>query len=180
MPSFTTQKQLLAVDLHAACGVALFGEDGRLQAYDRLPGKTQEPLKEAAQSVVGVDAPPTWLVSAGVVGSQAIWERAAMRAGVRVQRVTTPDWQQAFFGSQATERGTRQRQTVSMAYRVLAWSGLEAPQKLPLDVAQAICVGLWAVHKLGWLTQLPRALSAVPSLAIAPVEGEVQRLQNVA
>jgi hypothetical protein len=154
--SLLENNQLLAVDLGLRCGMALYGHDGRLRWYRSQHFGGVPQLRRAATRTLGPPGQVSWLLSEGDVSLAAIWERVAMRQGVRVQRVNAETWRDSLMvlrQRRATPGGMLQAE--ELARRVIAWSGVAAPASLTHDAAEAILIGLWGVLTLGWLTEMP-------------------------
>lgn len=158
MPVVTKQSSLLAVDLGLRSGIAAYDCEGRLTAFGVQAYRSREAMRRGAGKTVAEHGQLEWLVSYGCPTQAAVWERSAMRQGVRVQRVDGETWRQALAVNDAPRNSAENnRHVVRLARRIIDWAQMPQPVVLPTDAAEAICVGLWAVHQLGWLRELPVA-----------------------
>ena len=121
----------------------------RSQAFDDL-----QAMRRAVREVlIGTGRPAggvTWMITQGDISLAAVWERVAMREGVRVQRVSSDVWQARLLAADQCRTGPgARRATTSLAREVIAYSG--APAGRSSDSAPAILIGLWGAMTLGWL-----------------------------
>jgi hypothetical protein len=146
-------RQLLAVDVGLRSGVAMFGSDGRLRWYRSQACTTVPQLRRVAGRLLGAPGDVSWLISEGDVSLAAVWERIAMRQGVRVQRVDKLTWRGRLLEAPCALGlvPSAAEQAQHMARQVIQWSGGPAPAVLQPDAAAAILIGLWGVIQLGWL-----------------------------
>ena len=156
MQTFAENNHLLAVDLGLRCGTALYGADGRLVWYRSQNLGTTPQLRQAARRMLCDASQVSWLISEGDISLAAVWERVAMRQGVRVQRVSAETWRESLLSMRAY-RGSAdaKKRTEDLARQVIEWSGAPAPTSLRHDAAEAILIGLYGVINLGWLRDLP-------------------------
>lgn len=153
---------LLAIDLGLKCGMALYDARGNLVSYRSLDYGSVPQLKRAAARILAELEGLAWIVTEGDVTLAAIWERAAMKQGVRVQRVSADAWRQALLvPKQRTCVNAAKKHARLIARRVIDRSKAHKGQVLAHDAAEAICVGLWAVGRLGWLDEAPKAQHVV-------------------
>ena len=169
-------ESILALDLTLDCGVAVFDRKGHLLVCERLHSPSPKGLRQAAQDVFAAGGTLDWLVSAGAPSAQALWERHAMRRGVRVQRVGLEDWQADLIAGES--QAQRQAATYALAHRVITESGLSADAALSLSEARAICTGYWACGRLG-LAAAARGATALHRSFAAPAQ-PAERLRRVA
>ncbi len=173
MPTVAKNKQLLAVDVGPRNGLAMFGPDGRLLWYRSQPAASPLQLRRAAGRAMGAAGDVDWLISEGDVALAAIWERVAMRQGVRVQRVDRLTWR-AHLLPEAGAAGAEDAEAVGsqraqeLARQVISWSGGTVPVVLHPSAAAAILIGLWGVMQLGWLATTPwqRGVDAMRSASL--------------
>jgi hypothetical protein len=150
---------LLAIDLGLRCGMALYDGQGRLVWYRSQHFGSLPQLRRAAARTLGETADLTWLISEGDYSLAAIWERVAMRQGVRVQRVSAEAWRETLlYPRERRDAADAKKNAEILARRVIAWSGAPTPTALKHDAAEAILIGMWGVLSLGWLDAIPREL----------------------
>lgn len=157
------QHHLLAIDLGLKCGMALYDAQGRLVSYRSLAYGSVAQLKRAAARILAELSDLAWIVTEGDVTLAAIWERAAMKQGVRVQRVSAEAWRQALLVPHQRTCVNAAKKHARIIARTVIDRSLSQPQAtLAPDAAEAICVGLWAVGRLGLLADglAPGALRA--------------------
>jgi hypothetical protein len=150
----------LAVDLGLRAGLAVYGEDGRLQSCRSIHFGTVGRMKRTLVQVVNqVDG----LSVACLEGDRHLadlWARAAERRGARVLRAAAESWRAiVLFPREARDGVTAKGSAVPLARRVVAWSGLSQPRTMVDDTAEAVLLGLWGVMEVGWLG--PEALREV-------------------
>jgi hypothetical protein len=155
----------LAIDLGLTCGMALYSADGRLISYRSLQCCDVSELKRAAARIMADLEGLVWMVTEGDYTLAAIWERAAMKQGVRVQRVSAEAWRQALLGPQRLDQA--KKHAVKLARQVIDGSQAPKTAALRLHAADAICVGLWAAKRMGLLTELPTPLANARPMARA-------------
>jgi len=152
---------LLAVDVGLRCGLALFGADGRLRWYRSTNFGSASRLRHGCGALLAGQPGLETLVLEGGGPLAEIWERAAARAGLACRRVSAEQWRRQLLLDRDQRSGRQaKRRADGLARRVIAWSGAEAPTSLRHDAAEAILIGLYAVHALGWLPDPPWALPA--------------------
>ena len=156
MQTLLENNHLLALDLGLRCGIALYGQDGRLRWYRSQHFGSVPQLRRAACRLVSDTPHLGWLISEGDISLAAIWERVAMRQGVRVQRVSAETWRDALLYLRERRSAAEAKKTAEgLARRIIDWSGAPAPTSLRHDAAEAILIGMWGVLSLGWLRELP-------------------------
>ena len=148
---------LLAVDVGLRGGAAQFGPDGRLRWYRAQSFTSLQQLRRTAGRLLTAAGADSWLISEGDVSLAAIWERAAMRQNVRVQRVDAHTWRSRLLPA---ADGARAAAALALAREVIAWSGGVPPATLEPEAAAAILIGLWGAVRLGWLPGIPTPLQA--------------------
>ena len=156
----STEQHLLAIDLGPQCGLALYNRDGRLISYRSLQYGSAAELKRAATRILADLEGLEWIVTEGDYTLAAIWERAAMKQGVRVQRVSAEAWRRALLvPKQRTCASEAKKYAQQLAQQVIDWS--QAPQTAALrpQAADAICVGLWAAKRMGLLEEMPAPMA---------------------
>lgn len=149
---------LLAVDLGVRTGLALYGDDGRLQWYRSQNFGNRARLKRAASGLL-LEARPAWVVLEGGGDLAEVWRHAAEAWQARVRVVQAHEWRPALLLPREQRSGEdAKRHAGTLARRVIAWSGAPRPTSLRHDAAEAILVGLWGLLEVGWLAGLPDAL----------------------
>jgi len=147
---------LLAVDLGLRTGLALFGRDGRLIWYRSRNYGSRARLRKAAFSVLN-EAKSVNVVALEGGGDIAIpWFSEIDRRGLKVIQCKAEHWRGELLLSRQQRRGADAKKYAdTLARRIIDWSGCKKPTSLRHDAAEAICIGLWAVRRLGWLEEYP-------------------------
>lgn len=155
---------LLAVDLGLRTGLALYGQDGRLQWYRSHHFGSPARLRRAVRGLLDELPELTWLVLEGGGQLADIWKREAERRHIWVRQISAEVWRQLFLLPRQQRSGSRAKASAGdMAKRVIAWSDARRPTSLRDDAAEAILIGLWGALDVGWLTQVPAAVSPHPA-----------------
>jgi hypothetical protein len=150
---------LLAVDLGLRTGLAVYTPDGRLRTYRSQHFGSRSALRRGVPAIVADVAPLEHVVVEGDLALGSLWGRWAERAGATVEHVSAETWRAALLHPSQRRDATRAKQEADrLARRVIEWSGTTRPTSLRHDAAEAICIGLWGVHRLGWLDPLPPLL----------------------
>jgi len=157
---------LLAVDLGLKTGLALFGRDGRLVWYRSRNYGTRSRLRKAAHAVLK-EATSVQVVAIEGGGDIAIpWFAEIDRRGLDVIQCKAEHWRSELLLSRHQRHGPdAKKHADTLARKIIEWSGAKKPTSLKHDAAEAICVGLWAVKRLGWLEDYPLEV-AVRSSAV--------------
>jgi len=151
--------RLLAVDVGLAAGLAWYDGEGRLLAYCSRHFANRTALRQAAFSLLAEAPALTDLALEGGGPLGEIWARAAERRGLAVHRTIPEVWRPLLLYPREMRTGElAKRHADTLARAVITWSGAPRPTSLRTDAAEAILVGLWAVHDLGWLAEFPAAL----------------------
>lgn len=154
------EKQLLAVDAGLRIGLALFGADGRLKWYRSSNFGGLSRLKQGAYSILKELPERSVVVIEGGGQVADIWEREALRRGHELMRVSAETWRGVLMLPRHQRSGPEaKRRADTLARRVIKWSKAARPTSLRHDAAEAILVGLWAVHEKGWIDRLPEEMS---------------------
>jgi hypothetical protein len=155
--STTAERTLLAVDLGLRCGLALYGEDGRLRWYRSHNFGSTARLRRAANNVLrDAAAGLGYLVLEGSRELEEIWQRVAAKRGIETLSVSAEIWRERLLLPREQRRGTEAKRSAGrLARRVIAWSNAPRPTSLRHDAAEAILIGLFGVLELGWLRGLP-------------------------
>lgn len=150
---------LLAVDLGIRTGLALFDEDGRVKSYQSRNFGTAGRLRQAVRGILHELPNVTWLVVEGGGPIAEIWQREAVRCGIRVLQIAAEQWRNELFYSRDHRSGPQAKRNAGlMARRVIDWSHAARPTSLRHDAAEAILIGMWGVLHVGWLDRLPPEL----------------------
>ncbi|ETW94106.1 MAG: hypothetical protein ETSY2_50325, partial [Candidatus Entotheonella gemina] len=150
---------LLAVDLGLRTGLALYGQDGRLQWYRSHNFGTAARLRRAVRGLLDELPGLTWLVLEGGGHLADIWKREAERRHIRVRQISAEAWRQLFLLPRQQRRGSQAKSSAGdVAKRVIAWSHARRPTSLRDDAAEAILIGLWGALEVGWLTGLDHGI----------------------
>ncbi|MBN2362354.1 MAG: hypothetical protein JXR83_23075 [Deltaproteobacteria bacterium] len=153
-------QSLLAIDLGLRCGLALYGDDGRLRWYRSTNFGNRGRLRRAAFPLLRAIPDLRWLAAEGDRALAAIWARAALPVGAGLRLVPAETWRGRLLLRREQRDGRSAKASAGpLARRVIRWSGAPAPTSLRTDAAEAILIGLWAVLELGWLPALPPELT---------------------
>ncbi len=160
---------LLAVDLGLRTGLALYGQDGRLQWYRSHNFGTPARLRRAARRLLDELPELAYLVLEGGGHLAEIWKREAQRRHIWVRQISAEMWRQCFLLPRQQRSGSRAKASADdMARRIIAWSDARRPTSLRDDAAEAILIGLWGAIDIGWLTQVPTAVMPLPAQVRPP------------
>ena len=148
---------LLAVDLGLRSGVASFTQEGRLISYRSTNFGTVTRLKRGVTTIIPKQL--AVLITEGDSHLASIWERLAEKRGAISLRVAPHEWRHMLYGTSELIDGCNWKQkAVQFAEHVISWSGCPRPTSLRHDAAEAICIGLCGVIKVGWLPGVPEEL----------------------
>lgn len=151
--------ELLAVDLGVKTGLALYNQDGQLLWYRSHNFGTAERLRRGARQVLGTLPQLAWLVLEGGGPLAEIWRREAQHRQLPVRQISAETWRRQFLYAREQRSGVQAKEhAISLARRMITWSGARRPTALRDDAAEAILIGLWGVLELGWLAALPEPL----------------------
>lgn len=150
---------LLAVDLGLRTGLALYGDDGRLQWYRSQNFGSRSRLKRGAYGLLKELADLTWLIVEGGGPLAEIWIREAERRTIQAQQIDAGRWRQRLLHQREHRRSVQAKQTADdLARRIIDWADAPRPTSLRHDAAEAILIGLWGVLEVGWLEKVPEVL----------------------
>jgi hypothetical protein len=150
---------LLAVDVGLHTGLALFGDDGRLQWARSNHVASAARLRDAAPALLRLAPDATHLVFEGGGELADIWRRAGERRSLICIQVSAEVWRPAILFDRERRNGPLAKQHADrLARNVYLWSGLKPPKNMRDDMAEAILVGLWGLLQIGWLDNLPEPL----------------------
>ncbi|RDV37143.1 hypothetical protein DV096_16150 [Bradymonadaceae bacterium TMQ3] len=151
---------LLAIDLGLRCGFATYTAEGRLLRYRSTNFGSKRRLRDAAWAVLRDEAPLAYLVLEGDRGLAEIWQKTAARQGAETLQVAPEHWREALLLDRQQRSGAGAKAAADqVARQVIAWSGAPAPTTLRHDAAEAILIGLWGVHAVGWLSAFPERIA---------------------
>jgi hypothetical protein len=153
------RETLLAVDIGLRTGLALFGQDGRLQWYRSQNFGTVTRLRRGVHGVLATLPDLAWLVLEGGGPLAEVWRREAERRSIQVRQISAEAWREQLLYPREQRSGAHAKAYAThLARRVIVWSQAQRPISLRHDAAEAILVGLWATLEIGWLPHLPDEL----------------------
>ncbi len=142
---------LLAVDLGIRSGLAVYDRRGHLLDYRSTNFGSRRRLKQAVYGVIRDAGPPAHLIVEGDRNLGQIWQRAGAKLGAQYHAVTPKTWRQAVLQPhQRRDAATAKQAADTLARRVIELTGADRPTSLRHDAAEAILIGWWALHHLGW------------------------------
>ncbi len=148
----TTTPSLLAIDLGLWTGYACFslGERPRLRWYRSQHFGTRAALKRAIPRVLREAAPLSVMVLEGDRHLGDLWSAGAERRGATVVRVAPETWRRAILLPRQQRHGSDAKAAaVDVALACIQESDASRPKTvLGDDVAEAICIGLYALRTL--------------------------------
>lgn len=147
---------LLAVDLGLRTGLALYTSAGELSWYRSQNYGSSARLKRAIYGILQDLPSLRYLVVEGGGPLAVAWTREAERRNVRVLTLQAERWRQEILLPRDRRGSHRAKERAEdLAPRVIAWAGGKAPTSLRHDAAEAILIGLWGLHTVGWIDKLP-------------------------
>ncbi len=147
---------LLGVDLGVRCGLALFGNDGRLRWQRSQNFGSTARLRRAVPSILHGIPDLAQIVAEGSGDLGEIWRKEADRRSIPFQLISAETWRQDLLYEREQRTGTQAKANAEeLAYRLIRWSGATIPHSIRHDAAEAILVGCWGVIHAGWLRVLP-------------------------
>ena len=147
---------LLAVDLGLKTGMALYARNGRLQWYRSQNFGSRTRLRKAAGSILAESGDVEVLVLEGGGDIAVPWIGEAKRRGLRILQLQAGTWRKQLLLSRHQRSGKdAKKHADKLARRIIQWSAAKNPTSLRHDAAEAICIGLWGLHEIGWLRELP-------------------------
>lgn len=152
--------QLLAIDLGLRCGLASFSDAGRLLWYRSQHFRNMEAYKRSAFRILQEVDDLAYIVLEGDAHFAEIWSRLASKKGAVSLRVSAETWRECLLLPRE-QRSGREAKSFATQFALDAIDALDAPKPTSLrhDAAEAICIGVWGLLEVGWLLDLPRALS---------------------
>jgi len=150
------KETLLAVDAGLRCGLAAFGDDGKILWYRSRNYGTHSRLKRRVYSLLAELSVLRFLVLEGGGGAARPWSTEADRRGITVLQISAETWRSALLHHRNRRTGAIAKETaIELARSAIEWSEIQKPVNLRHDAAEAILVGLWGAHQTGLLTALP-------------------------
>ncbi len=147
---------LLAIDLGVKTGLALFNDSGRLVWYRSHNYGNKTRLKNNIPEIFHSTPGLSILVIEGGGPIAELWKSMAVRHRLETYQVFAEEWRKQLFYERQIRNGEMAKQNaIIMARKVIIWSGIQKPNSLRHDTAEAILTGLWGVLKAGWLTEIP-------------------------
>ncbi len=150
---------LFAVDLGLKTGLALYGQDGRLQWYRSKNYGTNAMLKRGIFTLLNTLPEISLIVLEGGGTLATIWEREADRRNIPIKRINAEKWRLKLLYPREQQNGLQAKHHADdFARKIIKWSGISRPTSLRHDTAEAILIGFWAVIDAGWLEDIPHEL----------------------
>lgn len=147
---------LLAVDLGLRTGFALYSEEGKLVRYWSSHFANKAQLRKCTHKFLKDIPGLTFVVVEGGGDLELPWASAAEKLGLNYTRLSAERWRKLFFYKKNRKGSKKAKESADkVARQVIDWSGAKKPTSLRHDAAEAIMIGLWAVHEMKWLPKLP-------------------------
>lgn len=147
---------LLAVDLGLHSGLALYQQDGPLQWHRSHNFGNRSRMRRGVYTILNEIPALHYLVMEGSGPYATIWRKEAERRDLHVIQVSAEAWRPDLLLERQQRSGSIAKQTADrLARAVIAWSALPGPATLDHNAAEAILIGLWAMLKIGWLSENP-------------------------
>jgi len=151
-----TTPTLLAVDLGLRIGLALYGHDGRLRWYRSHNFGNTTRMRRGVATILSEIPNLHYLVLEGSGPYAAIWRKEAEQRAIQVLQLSAEAWRAELLLDRQQRSGRSAKEHAErLARMVIRWSAAPTPTSLRHDAAEAILVGLWALLRIGWLTQNP-------------------------
>jgi hypothetical protein len=153
---------LLSVDIGLRTGLALYGRDGliwyRSQNYSSI-----KRLKSAVYGIFKETPDISKLVIEGGGNLAEIWMKEATRRKIDIFQISAETWREIFLYDREQRSGKQAKKNAGiLAEKIIGWSGAKRSTSLRHDAAEAILAGLWGMHKIGWLKEIPREIFQKP------------------
>jgi hypothetical protein len=150
----TAHESLLAVDLGIRTGLACFRRDGRLDWYRSRNFGSRARLKRAAAAVLDEADPVSYVVIEGGGDLVVPWASECRRRSIEVLQLDAGLWRRELLLPREQRSGTDAKKNAdTLARKIIEQSGAKRPTSLRHDVAEAICVGVWGMLQVGWLSR---------------------------
>ena len=152
---------LLAVDLGLRTGLAVFDRSGMLLWYRSRNYGNKTRLRKAARSVID-EAGTVHVVAIEGGGDIAMpWISEIERRGLDVIQCQAHVWRKDLLLSRHQRSGAdAKKHADTLARKIIQLSGAKKPTSLRHDAAEAICFGLWAVRRAGWISRFPSGIGS--------------------
>lgn len=140
---------LLAVDIGVRTGLARLDAAGQVLWCRSHNLGTVTRLKRAAHAILAGEPGLVWLVLEGGGRLADIWTHAGQARGLQVLQCHAQDWRAAMLLPRHSRHG-RQAKAAARRLAAEALARMGRPSRTPLDsdAAEAVLLGLWAVHRL--------------------------------
>ncbi len=152
-------EKLLAVDMGLKSGLALYDKVDGLVWYRSHNYGAAARLKRGAHSLIkelNEQGELECIVIEGGGVLADIWKREATRRGIRVMHIGAEKWRKWLLLPRQQRSGAgAKRSAGDLARKVIDQSKAPKPTSLKHDAAEAILIGLWGIHELGWITEQP-------------------------
>jgi len=159
----SSRECLLAVDSGLRTGLALYDRRGRLLWWRSKHFGDRGSLKRAIRGFLTGPSGLSWIIVEGGGDYGDLWVREAGRRGIRAMVISAEDWRQNLFYRREMRCGAdAKRHALTLARRVIAWSGLPLPAALGDDAAEAVLAGLWGLCRVGWTPGVPPEIRRIP------------------
>ncbi len=150
------ERSLLAIDLGLRLGFARYDARGRLLGYRSQHYGSRAKLKGAVFGILAESPGLEALILEGDKNLGGLFARLARKRGAEVIWTDARQWREALMPSRDRRSGADAKQSADgLARSVIEWSGAPRPTSLRHDAAEAILIGLWGAHRVGWLDELP-------------------------
>lgn len=147
---------LLAVDAGLRCGLAAFGDDGKILWYRSRNYGTHSRLKRRIYSLLAELSSLRFLVLEGGGNAARPWSTLADRRGIKVLQISAEKWRRTLLHHRDRRTGAIAKNTaIELARSAIEWSKIQKPASLRHDAAEAILIGFWGAHQTGLLSTLP-------------------------
>lgn len=147
---------LLAIDLGLKMGLAHFDHQGKLLRYHAQRLANKAALKRHVYDVFIRHKPLCALITEGDASLAKIWHRLAEKWELRIVHIQAQRWRDDLLLPRDIASGGAHAKAIAQhkALQVIAASDV-APQptrpQVAHDAAEAILIGLWGAHHLGWI-----------------------------
>lgn len=152
-------KYLLAIDVGFSTGMALYDQSGRLCWCGSKKFENLAQMKRFAASLIGQTPKLDWILSEGDYNLSAIWERSAIKNGVRIQRVSGHVWCQQLLDMPHDDSVQQiDPRAFEFVQKIMHYSKMSRDKKLDKHTIEAALIGLWGVLHMGWINELPEIM----------------------
>jgi hypothetical protein len=150
---------LLSVDLGVKTGMALYHSGGRLLWFRSQNFGNSARLRKAIPGILNRDEDLRYLVVEGGGPLLKIWQQEAERKNIELIKTMAHEWRPEIFYSREQRKGVQAKHnSLIYARRVIAKLSTSGVTSLTDDAAEAILIGLWAMHKIGWVKNTDQIL----------------------